>query len=134
MAKRLSIALILSIILGFGCYVILPRYGVTLPPWVPVLAFAFMLVASVAVELERDSEHEQEEQDVCGGDPGDRVHTGDGCDERRTCPTHPHDNARPIDRAGQRARESALRSVVASRCVQDAESESAKPRISPIDP
>ena len=68
MAKRLSIALVLSILIGFGCYVILPRYGVTLPPWVPVLAFAFMFVASVAVELERDSEDDDEEQDACGCD------------------------------------------------------------------
>ncbi|MCH7791482.1 MAG: hypothetical protein IID31_04280 [Planctomycetes bacterium] len=92
MAKRLSIALVLSILIGFGCYVILPRYGVTLPPWVPVLAFAFMVVASVAVELERDSEDDDEEQDACSCDPADRDETGDGVP----------DDARSVGCAGPR--------------------------------
>lgn len=46
-ARRLVIAFVASCILALVCWVVLPRFGVWLPPWIPLASFVVIMIATV---------------------------------------------------------------------------------------
>jgi hypothetical protein len=64
MARRLLVALILSLLISIAVYVVLPRYGVVLPAWIPLLAFLTMVAGSIAIALENDAEKDEDRPEV----------------------------------------------------------------------
>ncbi len=47
LARRLLVALILIVMLGVGFYIVLPFYGLRLPPYVPMLCFGAIAVGAL---------------------------------------------------------------------------------------
>jgi len=73
LARRLFVALILIAILGVVFYIVLPYYGVRMPPIVPMLSFLAILVATVltGIEESRDgepSDPQDDSPDACNND------------------------------------------------------------------
>ncbi len=53
LARRLLVAFLLIVLLGVGFYVVLPYYGLRLPPFVPILCFISILIGSLLTLQER---------------------------------------------------------------------------------
>jgi hypothetical protein len=69
LARRLFVAAVLIVLIALVCWLLLPRAGVHVPWWVPVLAFAVILVAAAARAGEpgtEDDEQPPESPDVAG--------------------------------------------------------------------
>lgn len=47
LARRLLIAFILIVLLGVGFYIVLPHYGLRLPPFVPIVCFIAIAVGAL---------------------------------------------------------------------------------------
>jgi uncharacterized membrane protein YbhN (UPF0104 family) len=47
LAKRLFIALVLIVLLGIVFYLVLPGFGLRLPPFVPILCYAAIAVGAI---------------------------------------------------------------------------------------
>jgi hypothetical protein len=47
LARRLLIAFILIVLLGVGFYIVLPHYGLRLPPFVPVVCFIAIAIGAL---------------------------------------------------------------------------------------
>ncbi|MBX3316568.1 MAG: hypothetical protein KF902_06860 [Phycisphaeraceae bacterium] len=69
MGRRLVIAFVLSCMIAAGCWIVLPRFGVWVPVWVPLAGFVLIVIATVAASRP--------------GDDRDDNDTGGGCDEGR---------------------------------------------------
>ena len=47
LARRLLIAFILIVLLGVGFYIVLPHYGLRLPPFVPIVCFIAIAIGAL---------------------------------------------------------------------------------------
>jgi len=111
MARRLLVALILSLLISIAVYVVLPRYGVVLPAWIPLLAFAAMVAGSIAITLEKQAEEDAGEDapatdglyysDAPPPDPDDLVRFDEEARPITCC------GPRPIGEASQRFKKNA---------------------------
>lgn len=61
MARRLFIALLLIVAVSVGCWLVLPRYGVEVPVWMPLGGYVVIVLASVLPMLEREGAEEADE-------------------------------------------------------------------------
>lgn len=46
-ARRLVIAFVASCLLALICWVVLPRFDVWLPPWIPLVSFVVIMAAAI---------------------------------------------------------------------------------------
>ena len=53
LARRLFVAFLLILLLGIGFYIVLPHYGLRLPPFVPILCFMSIFVGSLLTFQDR---------------------------------------------------------------------------------
>ena len=70
LARRLLVAFILIVLLGVGFYIVLPHYGLRLPPYVPMLCFGAIAVGALlnTGETPRNDLHDDDDQDAnCDG-------------------------------------------------------------------
>jgi len=70
LARRLLVALILIVLLGVGFYIVLPFYGLRLPPYVPMLCFGAIAVGALlnTGETPHNDLHDDDDQDAnCDG-------------------------------------------------------------------
>lgn len=70
LARRLLVALILIVLLGVGFYIVLPFYGLRLPPYVPMLCFGAIAVGALlnTGETPYNDLHDDDDQDAnCDG-------------------------------------------------------------------
>jgi hypothetical protein len=68
-ARRLMVAFALSALLAVFSFVLLPKWGVYLPPMIPALGFIVILVGSILGSREDKRDDEQVvEKDACGCD------------------------------------------------------------------
>jgi hypothetical protein len=71
LARRLLIAFILIVLLGVGFYIVLPYYGLRLPPFVPILCFGAIAVGALLntgeTPYERSSHNDEQ---GCTGEGG----------------------------------------------------------------
>jgi len=58
LARRLFIAFVIVMLLAFGFFVLLPQFGMEMPPIVPLMAFGVILAAAL---LNHDAEAPEEE-------------------------------------------------------------------------
>lgn len=82
--RRIVVAFVLSCLIAAGCWIVLPRFGVWVPVWVPLACFGLIAAAAVFAG------HEDEAQHADGGATG----AGGGC-----CKP---DDGRPICCSGPR--------------------------------
>lgn len=66
LARRLFVAFLLIVLTALVCWLVLPKAGVDVPWWVPVVAF--VLIAAAA--LLRSAETESGESESSGDDQG----------------------------------------------------------------
>ncbi len=65
---RLVVAFVLSCLIAAGCWVVLPRFGVWVPVWVPLACFGLIAAAAVfAGHEDRDPESDQVGTGTGGG-------------------------------------------------------------------
>lgn len=73
LARRLLIAFVLIVLLGVGFYIVLPHYGLRLPPFVPILCFFSIALGAFLSAGDTPYDHSIEDDDEdpgCGGDGG----------------------------------------------------------------
>lgn len=71
--RRLVVGFVLCCLIAAGCWVVLPRFGVWVPVWVPLACFAIIAGAAVFARNEGDVSHDEEDGPgggCCGGDDG----------------------------------------------------------------
>lgn len=68
LARRLLIAFVLIVLLGIGFYIVLPHYGLRLPPLVPMLCFGAIAIGALLNTGEPgsdDAAHDADDPDGC---------------------------------------------------------------------
>ncbi len=71
LARRLLIAFILIVLLGVGFYIVLPYFGLRLPPFVPILCFGAIAVGALLNTGETPYERSpQDDEHGCTGEGG----------------------------------------------------------------
>jgi len=78
LARRLLVAFILIVLLGVVFFIVLPYYGLRLPPFVPILCFGAIATGAILSANESDPDHDNDpgSGDGSGGDDCDG---GGGC-------------------------------------------------------
>lgn len=69
LARRLLIAFILIVLLGVGFYIVLPHYGLRLPPFVPIVCFIAIAIGALlnTGETPYDYSADPDDEDCDGG-------------------------------------------------------------------
>ncbi|MBX3360900.1 MAG: hypothetical protein KF912_08600 [Phycisphaeraceae bacterium] len=67
--RRLVVGFVLCCVLVGICWVVLPRFGVWVPAWIPLAGFVLIVIATVAASRPRDD--------------SDDINRGGGCDDGR---------------------------------------------------
>jgi len=65
LARRLVVAFILIALTAVGCWVVLPHYGLVLPPILPILAFATIVIGTVLAGAPEPQERRENNADWC---------------------------------------------------------------------
>lgn len=100
LARRLFVAAVLIAITAVVCWVVLPRYGMVLPPIVPPLVFVAIFLGAVLSHAEEHADHDEDDDT-----PGAPRHASDlarsSSSLGQACQT-PDDEGRPITCGGPR--------------------------------
>lgn len=68
LGRRLVVAFVLSCLIAAGCWIVLPRFGVWVPVWVPLACFGLIAAAAVfAGHEDRAPDSDQVRPDAAGG-------------------------------------------------------------------
>lgn len=83
LVTRLIVAFVILVVVAVLCYGVLPRFGVDLPSWVPLAAFAIIAVGVVANATSEGQFGPSDEDEACrSGDVFDRKCGAGGPDGR----------------------------------------------------